>query len=629
MMWKFSYFTFIIILLGATFSSAQTHELEIREKLRKAVSLEAQGNLKEASRFLNEAASLHWDEQEYDSAITHYEHSLMLNKRLKNGNGVAGLCSNLGMIYSDIGQYERAAVYMNQNLEIRRIEGKKSRILTSLLNLSVVLNNLKRYEASIDHLKEATRLAQEMNDSEKMRTCYGMLAETYEKMENLELTRHYFELYRSFHEMIQRRKEAHNEEKLADAKAQTQLLEIQKKNQKLELELKAQELRLRQEQISQQEQELQEIEGLLVQADSSNRDLMLKADKKELIIMALEEQKRSRKLALEKAQMRENVLIAALAVVILIGFILFRNYRQKTQLNAELRRQNETIIEGKEQLQSSNTQLAAAVQEAEAASFAKSQFLSTISHEIRTPMNSVIGFTNLLRMKNPQPHQEEYLKTLEFSANHLLALINDVLDFSKIEAGKLELLQTNLNLTELLRHLKRIFQPKAAESGIDLLLQSNRSSDIFIQGDEVRLNQILTNLVGNALKFTEKGQVSIGFEAINESEEEILCRISITDTGIGISPEKRQAIFEQFTQANSDTTRKFGGTGLGLAISKHLVELMQGRIWVESQEGIGSTFSIEIPFLRGNPNLAEGRNAAGFPTRAYGTFSWHEGTGRR
>ncbi|MEM7373437.1 MAG: ATP-binding protein [Bacteroidota bacterium] len=581
------------LLMSYLFAFSQVNEQSAQQKVER---LRNSGQLHEASRQLSKIASDYWKQGAYPKAITHYQQALEHFRELQNINGIADTYSHLGMIYSDMGEYEQAVVYLNKNLQTRIEEGKRKKILRSLINLSVVLNNLERYEESILHLKQAKIIAQDLNDSEKMRSCYGMLAETYEKIGDLEQTRVHFDLYRSFHEMIQRKKEAKNQQKLAEAKAQAEILEFQKKNQRLELELRNRELQIRQQQLAQKQAELQDIESLLVQFDSANRALILHADKKDLVILTLQEQKRSRKLALEKAKMGQQAMMGVLIFFGIFGIVLLRNYRQKTRMTDKLKRKNQEILYGKHQLEESNQQLEEAAKRAQAASHAKSQFLSTISHEIRTPMNSVIGFTNLLRMDNPLPHQDQYLKTLEFSANHLLALINDVLDFSKIEAGKLELDLSPMDIEELMTHLRQTFLPKAEESGIHLYVQANRPIKQLVMGDMVRLNQILTNLVGNAIKFTAEGEVSIRYQLIEEKEDKLLCRISVSDTGIGISPEKCEAIFEQFTQANSDTTRKFGGTGLGLAISKHLTELMGGRIWVESEEGKGSNFHIEIPF---------------------------------
>jgi len=246
-------------------------------------------------------------------------------------------------------------------------------------------------------------------------------------------------------------------------------------------------------------------------------------------------------------------------------------------------------------------ELEAARQEAENAAEAKTMFLSTMSHEIRTPMNAVIGFSQLLMLENNQPELIENLRTLQYSANHLLSLLNDILDFSRIESGKLEFEEAEFNVAELCDNVVRMFALQAIEKHIRLELIQPVFIQINLLGDTVRLNQILTNLVGNALKFTHGGNVSLSYTIEQDTDTHLYIRFTVKDTGIGIPENKIDDIFETFTQANKETTRKYGGTGLGLAISKRLVDLQDGKIWVKSVEGRGSEFSFIIPFKKGSP----------------------------
>ena len=244
-------------------------------------------------------------------------------------------------------------------------------------------------------------------------------------------------------------------------------------------------------------------------------------------------------------------------------------------------------------------------EKAEAASLAKGEFLSVMSHEIRTPLNAVIGMSHLLTQTNPQPHQLTYLKTLRFSAENLLVLVNDILDYSKIEAGKIEFEEADFHLHDLIVGIKESLSIKAEEKGIRLKLLWDSDLPEVVCGDFARLAQILNNLVSNALKFTEKGQVKVIVKLIEEVEQHFQIEFTVEDTGIGISPKKQLLVFDKFSQAESNTTRRFGGTGLGLSITKRLLEMQGSKIELESEEGKGSKFYFTLRLNRSNKTADE------------------------
>jgi PAS domain S-box-containing protein len=255
--------------------------------------------------------------------------------------------------------------------------------------------------------------------------------------------------------------------------------------------------------------------------------------------------------------------------------------------------------------------LISARQKAEYAAQTKQLFMSTMSHEIRTPLNEVIGITNLLLQGNPREDQMDYIKTLKFSGNHLLTLVNDVLDYNKMESGKIVFEQTQFNLSDFMDDIMRsyAFRSRAKNLSFDIIKANDLPVNVI--GDPIRINQILSNLLSNALKFTNQGSISITIKELSRTGNQSKMEFSVSDTGIGIPRDKHSDIFDSFTQAEPDTTRHFGGTGLGLAISKKLTELQGGTISVESEPGKGSTFRFVISL--GIPDQISQRQPAEAP----------------
>ncbi len=281
------------------------------------------------------------------------------------------------------------------------------------------------------------------------------------------------------------------------------------------------------------------------------------------------------------------------------------SFEQRESANRELQEQVEELSKARRAMLNIMEDLDAARKEADGANKAKSDFLARMSHEIRTPMNAIIGMSHLALLTELTAKQHDYVSKIQAAAHTLLGLINDILDFSKIEAGKMEMERIPFSLDEVLSNLANIVAIKAEEKGLELFFNVRPDVPDALIGDPLRLGQIFINLVNNAVKFTEKGEIVVGVEIERQDEETVVLRCTVKDSGIGLTEEQRIRLFQSFSQADGSHTRKYGGTGLGLAICKRLTEMMRGDIRAESEPGMGSAFIFTVSLGRGKEDVRE------------------------
>lgn len=281
-------------------------------------------------------------------------------------------------------------------------------------------------------------------------------------------------------------------------------------------------------------------------------------------------------------KMTTGLSIALIVILSLLTLSLYKNNNLRAKAN--------------ELLQDKNSELQLAKEKAEKASLAKAQFLSTITHELRTPLYAVTGLTHLLLEEDPKPHQKEHLNSLKFSGEYLLSLINNILDLNKLEANKVEVEKTSFNLKKRVTDVLVALKKSADDKKNNLHFEFDEDIPEKLLGDPVKLSQILINLIGNSLKFTQNGDIHVRIQKVSENSDRTTINFEIEDNGVGISKKKQKSIFETFSQASLQINRKFGGTGLGLSIVKNLLELMGSRIQLESQLGKGSKFWFDINF---------------------------------
>lgn len=499
---------------------------------------------------------IHQYRKEYKLSDKYFQQSLKLAEELNYEGGIASALNNLGMNAQERNDLEKAKTYFERVLAIDVKSGDEANIASSFNNIGTVYTGLKEYDRALDFFKQAETLKRKIGNN-------GSLANTYNNIGNVLLSQR--RLKESEQYLL---KAKHIGEELGYKQVLAENYQILSDLNKVKGDYKsALEFYLR---------------------SHSLKDSLINTESN-LLIRGMESQYRLDKANAElelknvEIQNASNLRLMYVVVIILLMILCFYFYysiRQSYKLNKILKQQQLEVIYAKDQ--------------AEHAARAKSQFLSVMSHEMRTPLNAIIGVANLLKEGVVSEDQQENLQVLQSSSQNLLHLVNDLLDLNKIEFGKMTLDKKTLDIKKVIDGILEMFKLIAAQKGIMLVGKVDSAVPDKLVGDEIKLTQVLTNLVGNAIKFTEKGSVTLSVDKGLLTPTGMRVRFTITDTGIGIPKEKQGVIFESFTQASIETNRKYGGTGLGLTISKKLIEILGGELAVKSEVAKGSSFSFDI-----------------------------------
>ncbi|MFK7924934.1 MAG: ATP-binding protein [Bacteroidia bacterium] len=544
---------------------------------------------------------------EFTKALAHYlqAESISTRYRLPSNNTVASIPNNIALIYLDQEDFELAFEYFQKSVEI----AKKRKLSPGVLalyqgNVGVAYNRLGQYEEANPLLTMALESYQHSQHATGQMLMLNEFALQYQKKNNIAKSDSFLSLieplmadvspnkfYLESLIMMGQNNLSSNRIELA-TKFADKAYTLAKKIKNLKSLVRVTEL---QKNLSYQKQDIQQAyqyqEEYLLYSDSlinlqNIRKLESMRFNSTIKQQAIENNSLRQQQEIQAKLIKQQQIIISMIVIGLLLTLIFIILRLKLHREQKLIQRN---------LERRTEALQIAKLEAEEATRSKAEFLSIMSHEIRTPMNAVVGMTHLLLDENPKPCQVEYLKTLQFSGNNLLTLINDILDFSKISAGKMELEHIAFNLQELSKGIVQTIGVRASDKGIEIRHEYAEDLNAYYMGDPVRIGQILTNLLGNAVKFTEKGMVSL---RISQGAEANIF-FEVIDTGIGIPAEKQAVIFEQFSQSNVDITRNYGGTGLGLSITKNLLELMDSSIKLKSTEGEGSNFYFHLKLEEG------------------------------
>lgn len=501
---------------------------------------------------------IHLTKNELVKAAFYFKKALAISRSIMYRKGIASALNNLGMNEQELGRAELALDYFKQVLKMDEEDGDPSNIAYSLNNVGTVYATLGNHKEALKYYKRSAVLKYQVSDYIGLSNTFNNMASSLIPQSDFVSARHYLDssLLLSRHFGFR-----------------NNIVEIYKGYYELEFAQKN------------YAQALEYYKQYEVEKDSIERAENTLAISKLQALYDLgkaQTELDDKKDALKRAYYVRFISVIAFALLIALCLYFYYNVRRMNKLNKLLNLQRNDLIAAKEQ--------------AENASRVKSQFLSVVSHEIRTPLNAIIGVSNLLSIDDTIPKHAENIGVLKSSSQQLLHLINDLLDLNKLELGKMEADSEQLNIQKIAESIINMFAVSASQKGISLELNFDHRILQSLLGDDIKLTQTLTNLVGNAVKFTDSGFVRLTIMLVKADKASSIISFKVEDSGIGIAEADQHTIFDSFTQSNHNT-KKYGGSGLGLSISKKLIEVMGGEITLESKIGKGSVFSFELEFF--------------------------------
>ena len=530
-----------LINAGVVYRNLGQDEIAIKN-YHEALSLSRTTNDKENMVYaLLSLGNVYWYDGQNDKALNYYEDALSISlEEGFEGDSPAGIINNIGNVYRKKEQYDKALMYYRQSLDLSQSLGDKNLISITFKNMGIAYKESGQLSQAIEFFNKSKDLAQQIHLLRIIRETLDQLSQTYTLLADYKKALEYFIEFSKLNDSL-------FDKETSDKISMLQLKYAMKETEQ-ENTIEAKDLELR----------------------------------------------------ISKVKNTRNIIIFFTLLAISFALILLSRYRLKTKSNEELRLLNaelERRVEDRtKQLREENEHRRIAQEQAELANETKNRFLATISHEVRTPINAIIGFCDLTIKSDIDSEHQLNLKRVKDSSEHLLALIKDILDYSQIESGQMVLKESTFDVAKLVESVVNAFYLDAISKEIKLSHEIAQNIPKFVIGDPDALRQVLYNLIGNAVKFTDMGEVKIEvkLDENNQNEENVRIVFSIKDTGIGISKLKQKLVFLDFTQGDSSSNRKYGGAGLGLTISKYFVELMNGKILVESEKGKGSNFNFSV-----------------------------------